>query len=167
MAYPKISQQTPPDIAPGLKICDLYVPMSPHEVQEHDPVCFQSSMLQVSRASREFLAHASFVEGSDGWIQVCSIWDSASNTCLIRPHLVSSHWKWATRDKRMVTGVGGKRTECHGIVIVPLKTTHNSSTQPSTSCMVWTTKLHTLQSLIHTILESTLGPTKRRSGLTG
>ena len=89
------------------------------------------TLLQLSQTNREFLAHASFIDWGDSaadapcskWKQICSIWDSASNTCLINPNLIRSHWKWASRDKRLVTGVGGKQTECYGIVIVPIMST--------------------------------------------
>ena len=84
------------------------------------------TLLQLAQTNKEFLAHASFTDSGDNhWSQICTVWDSASNTCLIRPHLVAQHWTWVTRSKRVVTGVGGKQTECLGIVQVPIKCTYN------------------------------------------
>ena len=107
------------------------IPYRHRDDDDDDSTLLTWTMLQLSQTNREFLAHASFIDWGDSasdapcikWKQICSIWDSASNTCLINPTLIRSHWEWASRDKRMVTGVGGKQTECHGIVIVPIMTT--------------------------------------------
>ena len=112
------------------------VPLRGHHDTDDDDTSFSlreitHTLLQLSQTNREFLAHASFIDWGDSaadapcskWKQICSIWDSASNTCLINPNLIRSHWKWASRAKRLVTGVGGKQTECYGIVIVPIMST--------------------------------------------
>ena len=112
------------------------VPLRGHHDNDDDdanfPLCeITHTLLQLSQTNREFLPHASFIDWGDSavgapcskWKQICSAWDSASNTCLINPNLIRSHWKWASRAKRLVTGVGGKQTECYGIVIVPIMST--------------------------------------------
>ena len=132
MADPQISQQLQrpqqePTTDLGVSLVDKPSDGLSMVAEVDDTVT--EALLQMSQTNREFLAHASFIDDGQSWQQVCSIWDSASNTCLIRPHLVASHWEWATQVKRVVTGVGGKRTECSGIVIVPIKCTYNSEVQ--------------------------------------
>ena len=63
------------------------------------------------------------------WQQICSIWDSVSNTCLNNPSRVRKHCKWAAKVKRSVTGVGGKRTDCYGIIIVLIMSTFGGEIQ--------------------------------------
>ena len=95
------------------------------------------TLLQLSQTNKEFLAHSSMIDCGDSendapcikWQQICSIWDSASNTCLINPSLIRKHWKWASKIKRSVTGAGGKRTDCHGVVIVPILSTFGGEIQ--------------------------------------
>jgi hypothetical protein len=111
-------------------------PLRGHRDTDDDDASFclheiTHTLLQLSQTNREFLAHASFIDWGDSaadapcskWKQICSIWDSASNTCLVNPNLIRSHWKWTSRDKRLVTGGGDKQTECYGIVIVPIMST--------------------------------------------
>ena len=58
-------------------------------------------------------------------LQVCALWDSGSNTCLITPNNVKPHWHWVSRKTQNVAGVGGKITQSTGIVIAPLKLVHS------------------------------------------
>ena len=63
------------------------------------------SLLTASNSNREFLAHAVFLDDSSSpteppcssVLQVCALWDSGSNTCLITPNNVKPHWHWVSR----------------------------------------------------------------------
>ena len=95
--------------------------------------CDTHSLLTASNSNREFLAHAVFLDDSSGpteppcdsVLQICALWDSGSNTCLITPNNVKPHWHWVSRKAQNVAGVGGKITQSKGIVIAPVKLVHS------------------------------------------
>ena len=98
-----------------------------------DASSLEHSLLTAANANREFLAHAVFVDNTSSkadvpcsqWKQICALWDSASNTCLISPRIVKSHWQWVSRNAEEVVGVGGRSTTSRGIVMVPLQLVHS------------------------------------------
>ena len=98
-----------------------------------DASSLEHSLLTAANANREFLAHAVFVDNTSSkadvpcsqWKQICALWDSASNTCLISPRIVKSHWQWVSRNAEEVIGVGGRSTTSRGIVMVPLQLVHS------------------------------------------
>lgn len=109
----------------SLAMIDMVEAKDNSHTYKPQPYC---TLVTLSDSNQEFLAHCIFIEECRQPLkvnQICAIWDSASNTCLIKPHLVCEHWEWITKSARDVTGVGGKRTPVIGVVVVPLQLIHS------------------------------------------
>ena len=122
---PGLPSTTAPGVSPGLCFDHRDDHLLPVKSSHH-------SLLTASNSNREFLAHAVFLDNSksadsppcSSTVQVCGLWDSGSNTCLISPRVVQPHWQFVSKKSDNVVGVGGKHTKSKGIVMAPLRLVH-------------------------------------------